>query len=111
MEPDADACRCHLSSERECKLSKVLTKDLFTKMIDFRFDGQSNKKLSFLLWDKRKRKIVFHFVEIFGEVFCFRRFSGVLLNIGSFRFPLAVLNSAIMLLEKFHLSVCPPSTI
>lgn len=48
MDPAQDICQCNLSSEGECKLSEVLIFNLFTQMFDFRFDGQSNKKL-FLL--------------------------------------------------------------
>lgn len=62
MEPVEDICRCNLSSETTCKLSEILTRDLFTKMFNFRFDGQNDKNLSFLLWDKNS--FVIHLLDL-----------------------------------------------
>lgn len=54
MELDEHVCHCSLSSETTYNISKELTDLLTKKMFDFRFDGQSNKNLSFRMWNRMR---------------------------------------------------------
>lgn len=59
MEPDEDICRCLPVSDGTNNHNEILTNHLFTKVFDFLFDGQSNKKIYNFLWDKREKLRLF----------------------------------------------------
>lgn len=61
MEPDEDICRCLPVSDGTNNHNEILTNHLFTKVFDFLFDGQSNKKFIISCGIKEKNCVYFVF--------------------------------------------------